>query len=69
MNVSFSTSKSPFAILFSRCITVKLPELEKTPNCTPYISSAILTLQDLSKQGMVGSENQRCQAQELVESR
>ena len=36
---------------------------------TACISSAIFTLQDLPKPGMVRYENQRCQASELVEPR
>ena len=59
-------SWSPFTVLLSRCITVQLPELEKTPNCSPNIGSAVFTLQDLSKQGIIGSENQRCQVLDRV---
>ena len=37
MKVSFYSSESPFTTLLTRCITVQLTELEKTPTLEEYL--------------------------------
>ena len=41
MKVSFTTSGSPFIILLSRCITILLTELEKTPTVRSTVNYGV----------------------------